>query len=362
MGLNSCGAQSTNPIDTINPPSSQNRTSPNDDNQPGDDEYCAPWDLKMQEERIRQLSKTNTSVSVQPVPPTPPKLPQQTVNKTIVEAQAEYSPPWEHKQAIMLGTDGPNTCLIKSRLTPSSHSSNSSLSSTSTCSPVNLSNGQQQQQQTRIIIVQSNNAQIQGLDDFNQFKYCANSANANLTLSAMQQPQQNQQPKLATTLANTNCISQQIDKFCSWGSNRSSNTSSFERLHSNSFGMTSCDDTRPLVKPRTSSQRIIIPIAQSSTSSLLLTQQQQQQQQQQHVQPPPLPLTPAYMVTLEKQSWFHGRITRKQAETLLTNKPIGSFLVRQSESGTNNDFSLSLVFVACLNNLCATLFGGSFFC
>ena len=44
-----------------------------------------------------------------------------------------------------------------------------------------------------------------------------------------------------------------------------------------------------------------------------------------------------------KKRWYHGRITRKQAENLLNNKPIGSFLVRQSESGNSNDYSLSLV-------------------
>lgn len=46
---------------------------------------------------------------------------------------------------------------------------------------------------------------------------------------------------------------------------------------------------------------------------------------------------------LERQPWFHGRITRKHAENMLYNKPIGSFLVRQSESGNSNDYSLSLV-------------------
>lgn len=54
-------------------------------------------------------------------------------------------------------------------------------------------------------------------------------------------------------------------------------------------------------------------------------------------------MIPAYMPLLEQQPWFHGKITRKQAESLLENMPIGSFLVRQSESGNLNDFSLSLV-------------------
>ena len=73
--------------------------------------------------------------------------------------------------------------------------------------------------------------------------------------------------------------------------------------------------------------------------------------------PPPLPMSfippansppqqiPAYMALLEQQPWFHGKITRKLAETLLENRPLGSFLVRQSESGNLDDFSLSLVYV-----------------
>lgn len=44
-----------------------------------------------------------------------------------------------------------------------------------------------------------------------------------------------------------------------------------------------------------------------------------------------------------KNRWYHGRLTRKEAENLLVNKPTGSFLVRQSETGNSNDYSLSLV-------------------
>lgn len=70
-----------------------------------------------------------------------------------------------------------------------------------------------------------------------------------------------------------------------------------------------------------------------TTSTLALIGKHNQQQQ----------VIPAYMAVLEQQPWFHGKITRKQAESLLENMPIGSFLVRQSESGNLNDFSLSLV-------------------
>lgn len=55
------------------------------------------------------------------------------------------------------------------------------------------------------------------------------------------------------------------------------------------------------------------------------------------------PTSLAHLRLLERQVWFHGKITRKQAEVKLDNNMIGSFLIRQSESGNANDFSLSLV-------------------
>jgi hypothetical protein len=71
------------------------------------------------------------------------------------------------------------------------------------------------------------------------------------------------------------------------------------------------------------------------SNMLTLSMQQQQQLSQQ--------IASCQISQLEGFSWFHGRITRKQAEIMLANQPIGSFLVRQSESGNSNDCSLSLM-------------------
>ena len=71
------------------------------------------------------------------------------------------------------------------------------------------------------------------------------------------------------------------------------------------------------------------------SNMLTLSMQQQHQISQQ--------IASCQISQLECHSWFHGRITRKQAEVMLANRPIGSFLVRQSESGNSNDCSLSLM-------------------
>jgi len=230
------------------------------------EEYCAPWDLKLQEERFKNLTistSTTTIGTTKSVNTTSPLI--------IVEdeqQQTEYSPPWDQKQQnILLKQIQP-----KLSVSCSSSSSLSSLNSTKTNSPTSIQ----------------------------------------------------QKSDLACGV--------QIDRFNSLDSNSSSNNSE--------------SSLKPIIKPRQSFRQTLaasvlqppppIPPLPNISSKVLITSTLQQQ-------PPPLPQIPAYMVTLEKQSWFHGRITRKQAEFLLQDKPIGSFLVRQSESGNTNDFSLSLV-------------------
>ncbi len=254
----------------LKPPVIQPPPPPIKQQQP-QEEYCAPWDLKLQEERFKNLTistSTTTIGTTKSVNTTSPLIIVEDEQQK--QQQTEYSPPWDQKQQnILLKQIQP-----KLSVSCSSSSSLSSLNSTKTNSPTSIQ----------------------------------------------------QKSDLACGL--------QIDKFNSLDSNSSSNNSE------SSF--------KPIIKPRQSFRQTLtasvlqpppppIPPLPNISSKVIVTSTLQQQQ------PPPLPQIPAYMVTLEKQSWFHGRITRKQAEFLLQDKPIGSFLVRQSESGNTNDFSLSLV-------------------
>lgn len=66
---------------------------------------------------------------------------------------------------------------------------------------------------------------------------------------------------------------------------------------------------------------------------------------------PPSPL-PFSSLTIEFFSWYHGKISRDQAEDILRNQPDFSFLVRNSES-CRMDYSLSIrsVSIICITNI-----------
>ncbi|UJR10278.1 hypothetical protein I4U23_014485 [Adineta vaga] len=45
---------------------------------------------------------------------------------------------------------------------------------------------------------------------------------------------------------------------------------------------------------------------------------------------------------IDRYFWYHYGMSRRQAENILESRPMGSFLVRQSESGNPTDYSLSI--------------------
>lgn len=191
---------------------------------------------------------------------------------------------------------------------------------------------------------------------------------------------------LLTTMTNTNSLLtnssylNESNKFCSWGSNSSSNTNSFENNNcassiddpkafsrqsrggsshhfaypamtnhfqtvSSTNGQIQANDSKNIQLARPVTALVFSQTSSLPTNLLPLNIQHQQMGNQQHPTVPSLisPASLSHLHLLERQIWFHGKITRKHAEKLLENRPIGSFLIRQSESGNSNDFSLSLV-------------------
>lgn len=185
-----------------------------------------------------------------------------------------------------------------------------------------------------------------------------------------------------TNTLQTNSTYLNESNFCSWGSTGSSNTNSFEN--------TNCDDPKNFCRqnrggsnhhfaypsmtnhfqtvpnggqqiqtndPNNKNIQLAMPVtalvfANNSLPTNLLPiniQHHTLHQQNSSTQPLISPASLSHLQLLEKQVWFHGKVTRKYAESILENKPIGSFLIRQSESGNANDFSLSLVGSGCVH-------------
>lgn len=204
-------------------------------------------------------------------------------------------------------------------------------------------------------------------------------SSANNGHSCMGHQQQQQQQQFPNTLL-THSSYLNEGKFCSWGNSTgsSSNTNSFEnnncassievdpktfsrqgRTGSNHHfaypSVTSQFQTNSMQIPCSMNandfktmQIQAIPVtalfSQNSLPANMMPLNIQNQTLNNH-QPSQLvsPASMNHLLLLERQIWFHGKITRKHAENRLENRPIGSFLIRQSESGNANDFSLSLI-------------------
>ena len=54
--------------------------------------------------------------------------------------------------------------------------------------------------------------------------------------------------------------------------------------------------------------------------------------------------------------WYHGNVSRIEAETALRLQPPGSYLIRNCESA-RKDYSLSLKYVHLLDHFCSNFFG-----
>lgn len=194
--------------------------------------------------------------------------------------------------------------------------------------------------------------------------------------SCMHHQQQQQFPN--TLLTHSSYLNE--SKFCSWGSSTgsSSNTNSFDinncassidvdpktfsrqsRTGSNHHfaypSITNQFQTSSMQMPCSMNvndfktmQIQAIPVtalfSQNSLPANMMPLNVQHQTVNNHQAPPLVsPASMNHLLLLERQIWFHGKITRKQAENRLENRSIGSFLIRQSESGNANDFSLSLI-------------------
>ena len=374
------------PLPSVPPPST-NKTLENTEQQ-DETQYCAPWDLKLQEEMLKLMTQQKSTSSlkkpenddsgfVRTDPNNASFKSKASQNDTQEVEASEYSPPWEHKQNILLqqlagnGTKNPNvqmpaplaTSSASSTLTnsqnsnaigalfnklslnrlstrsnnnSSSSSTRSSTSSLSTNSPPSMPppplpppilpppppppSTMPTNQQSPLLshrILNQNQFNIQHINTSNYLNDKKFAPNATLF----------------DTMTSNSSGSMFEDKSQIMRQNRAGSSHHFS--YPQQFQTISTGDIQVSALPVTA---LVFSQSNSLPSGLLPINVQQQAQL---VAQMPSPSNRHNV--LERQPWFHGRITRKHAENMLNNRPIGSFLVRQSESGNSNDYSLSLV-------------------
>lgn len=365
------------------------------DNETQDEtQYCAPWDLKLQEEMLKMMTQQKSTSS----------LPNETTktdsnfkrnepgtssfkakNEPEIES-SEYSPPWEHKQNILfqqivsgnpknsmppplatssasstLTTQNPNAIgalfnkLSLTRLSTRSNNSSSSSTRSSTSSlstnsppsmpppplpppilppppppPSSLPTNQQSPLLSHRIINQNNQFTAHSLSNqMNTSNYLNDKNNSNKF-----QSNHTQSSTLFDTIGSNSSGSAFDDTKQIIRQNRAGSNHHFSFPHPQQFQTISAGDIQVQALPVTA---LVFSQSNSLPSGLMPINVQQQAQLVTQMS------SPNRHNELERQAWFHGRITRKHAEIMLNNRPIGSFLVRQSESGNSNDYSLSLV-------------------
>ncbi|CAF0752422.1 unnamed protein product [Brachionus calyciflorus] len=394
------------PLPSVPPPS----TSKILDSEPQDEtQYCAPWDLKIQEEMLKLMTQQKTGSSLKKSNSDLNKnesnfkrnesnsssFRNKTVTSQIEPSEtegSEYSPPWEHKQNLIfqqlansnnknsnvqmpapLATSSASSTLANSQTnanaigslfnklsltrlstrsnTSSSSSTRSSTSSLSTNSPPSMPppslpppllppppppppsstvpTNQQSPLLSHRILNHQNLVQSNYLNDNNK-----NNSKFQPNTSTTTTNNTHHASSLFDTMGSNSSSSAFDDTKQILRTNRGGSNHHFSYPHPTQFQTISTGEIQVSALPVTA-----LVFSQTNSLPQGILPINVQHQSQMVTQMP----SPNRMNDLERHPWFHGRITRKHAEIMLNNKPIGSFLVRQSESGNSNDYSLSLV-------------------
>lgn len=292
-------------------------------------QYCSPWDLKLQEEMFKIMSQRgdefNGSIKSN-------KSTKDIVNSTIKKSslneaicdieQNEYSPPWDHKQSILLQslTNASNKSISNQLSAP--------LATSSAISTLNSLANINQNQAISSLYNQFNRGRFSTRSNTSSSSSSHSSTSSLSTNSPPSIPPPPLPPSIPpllqpiTALNSSSCLN-----------------NSFNRSAQQNQPHQSPHNTLSHIPPQFQPITVLHLVNSSSclnNNNFNCSLQQSQSNQTSYN-------TFSQLKSLERQNWFHGRITRKHAEIILNNRPIGSYLVRQSESGNSNDFSLSLV-------------------